>query len=75
MFTLKIFLSLGNSILMVRIFLNIILDLDIKLLKFPFIYMDVCRTTARGNTFIWIYVRLYAGGGVFDTMLSNKIFD
>ena len=35
--------------------------------------MAVCRTAARGNTFIWIYVILYAGGGAFNTMLSNKI--
>ena len=44
-----------------------------KLLKFHFVEMDVRRTAARGNTLIWIYVRLYAGGGAFDTMLSIKI--
>ena len=35
--------------------------------------MDVCRTAIRGNTFIRIYVILYAGGGAFDTVLSHKI--
>ena len=35
--------------------------------------MAVCRIAARGNTFIWIYVRLHAGGGAFDTKLSHKI--
>jgi len=43
---------------MVKMLLSIILDFYIKLLKFPFIQMAACRTAARGNTFIWIYVRL-----------------
>ena len=34
--------------------------------------MAVCRTAECDSAFIWVYVRLYTGGGAFDTMLSVK---
>ena len=46
-----------------------------KLLKFHFVEMDMCRTVARGSTFIWFNVRLHVGGGAFGSVTSNKIFD
>jgi len=49
-------------------------DVIYKLLKFHFVEVGVCLTAACGSNFILVYVRLYVGGGAFDTVLSNKIF-
>ena len=66
--------------LMVKMLLDIKLSLCTlyiyiyKLLKFQFVEMDVCLTAESGNTFIWIYVRLYGGGGAFNPVQGSSYF-